>query len=111
MKRYFKFLVILVLCVLCALCGLNYADTAMMNAFNSGEVTEELGGRSDVRKYYSACRTMENLYCQSQGGASKRPGTYYISQAPGESRLVPFDRAVGDGVIMEFSNETIRFYK
>ena len=89
-------------------------DTAMINSVNTGEVSGELAGRQDLQKYYSAVRLMENLYCQPQGGAGKRPGTYYISataDSDNVSRLIEFAREPADAVIMEFGHETIRFYK
>jgi len=69
----FKIIIILLMC------GSAAAETALIHAFNTGEVTGKLEARADVEKYYSGCREMENFYCKPWGGATKRPGTYYIA--------------------------------
>ena len=105
---------ILILCVLCVLCGLSYADKAMMYAFNLGELTEKLTARPDVKLYYSGCLKLENFYCQTHGGAAKRPGTYFIAETAdsGEAgRVIPFVHSSGTNNVLEFGDKTIRFYK
>ncbi len=49
-----------------------------LNSFNTGEMSPYLEGRTDVAKYYSGCRTLENFTVLSYGGAERRPGTKYI---------------------------------
>jgi len=105
---------ILILCVLCVLCGKNYAEKAIINSFNSGEVTGELESRTDLRKLYSAVRVMENFYCQSHGGAAKRPGTYFIAETADSDdagRVIQFVHSSGTNNVLEFGDKTIRFYK
>jgi len=89
------------------------AATAIMNSFSTGEITPRLYGRTDVRKYYSGCRTLENMQVRLQGPVSKRPGTYYIATANGSEtvRVVGFEHSTGQGRILEFSEGTIRFFK
>jgi hypothetical protein len=94
--------------------GSVYAAIAMINSLNTGEVTGEIAGRTDVKKYYSACRILENFNCEPYGGISKRPGTYYISEAADQNaagRIITFQRSTTESIILEFSNETIQFYK
>ena len=43
-------------------------------SFNNGEISPDLHYRSDLTKFYSSCRTMENNIPIPQGGASRRPG-------------------------------------
>lgn len=91
-----------------------YGAQAIISAFNTGEVTEELGGRVDIRKYYSACRLLENFYCQAEGGVSKRQGTYYINSINDSNyrgRLITFERSIAVSNVLEFGNETIQVYK
>ena len=100
--------------ILCALCGLVYAEKAIINSVNRGEVTPEVTARTDLRLAYSAVRLMENFYCQSHGGAAKRPGTYYIAETAdgGDAgRLVPFNHSSGRNDVLEFGDKTIRFYR
>jgi len=105
---------IIILCVLCVLCGLTYAEKAIINSFNSGEITGEMAARVDLKAAYSGVRVMENFYCQAQGGASKRPGTYYIAESADsdvKGRLIPFGHSTGTNYVLEFGDKTIRFYK
>lgn len=64
------------------LCGLLFAQTGMIHSLNVGEVSPKMDGRTDLEKYYSGCRLLENMYCKPHGGVAKRPGTYYISVIP-----------------------------
>jgi len=59
-----------------------FAETAMINSFSKGEITDKLGARTDVQAYYSACRELTNMYVKPRGGVEKRPGTYYIPCSP-----------------------------
>lgn len=108
---YICWLVILIIVIVF---GLAKAEISIMNSFNSGEVTGQISGRADVKKYYSACRKLENMYVQPQGGAAKRPGTYWIAEAGNSESstvLITFEKSIGDSIIMELSNEKIQFYK
>ena len=90
------------------------AETAIINSFNRGEITPELLARQDLRSVYSAVRLMENFYVQTHGGASKRPGTYYIAESADSEvvgRLIGFGHSTGTNNVLEFGDKTIRFYK
>ena len=89
------------------------ADT-VINAFNAGELSPLLDGRSDLQKYYSGCRTLENMLVMSYGGATRRPGTRYIAPVKTASkkvRLIPFEYSIQQAYILEFGDQYIRFYK
>ncbi len=87
------------------------AEKASMTNFSSGEVTPRVFGRTDTRQFYSGVRLLENMFVKPLGPVQKRPGTYYVSTAAGQGRLIGFDGAVGKGRVLEFTNESIRFYK
>ncbi len=87
-----------------------FADTAIMSSFNAGEITPRLFGRIDIRKYYSGCRELENMFVHSLGPVEKRPGTYYIATTAGEGRLIDFQQSTENVYIMEFTEEIIRFF-
>lgn len=90
------------------------AAISIINAFNSGELSPQLEGRTDLSRYYSGCRTLENFLIFSYGGATRRPGTKYIATAKNSdeaSRLVPFEFSTTQAYILEFGDEYIRFYK
>ena len=91
-----------------------FADTAVINSFSAGELSPLLEGRSDVRKYYSGCRTLENMIVLPHGGATKRPGTYYICDAKDHNtpgRLIPFEYSVEQAYVLELGDHIMRFYK
>lgn len=86
----------------------------IQTSFNSGEMSEELGGRVDLEKYNSGCRTMENFYPLIQGPARKRSGFRYMQRAKTSltqyqllHRFV-FDRS--NSYILEFGDQTLRFH-
>ncbi len=89
-------------------------DTAVINAFNAGELSPLLEGRTDIKKYYSGCRTLENLVVLPHGGITKRPGSAYIASAKSGDvacRLIPFEFSVEQAYIIEMGNQYMRFYK
>jgi hypothetical protein len=83
-------------------------------SFNAGELSPLMDSRNDQQKYASGCKTMENFIPLIYGGAERRPGLEYISGAKNndsKSRLIPFEHSVDDTYILEFSNQSIRFFK
>ena len=100
---------ILILCLAQLLSG----ATGSLNAFNSGELSPLLEGRTDIQKYYSGARTIENFLVLTHGGVTRRPGTKYIADAKESDvacRLVPFEFSVTQAYILEFGNLYIRVY-
>jgi len=80
-------------------------------SYNAGELSEYMAGREDINKYHNGCSKLINATVLPHGGVVKRPGTEYIATAANKSRLVPFEFSVIDSLILEFSNELLRFYK
>jgi len=84
-----------------------------LNSFNGGEVSPYIDGRSDVKKYASSCRRLENMIPLVYGGVERRPGTKYIGTAknsPQTVRLIPFIYSSEIAYMCEFGNKYIRFY-
>jgi hypothetical protein len=50
----------------------------LINSFNTGEISGLCESRSDLAKFSSACRTLENAIPLVEGGAKKMPGTYFV---------------------------------
>ena len=107
------------LAVIATVCVTCYAITSTLNRFNGGELSPQLDGRTDIEKYYSGCRILENFLILSYGAAVKRPGTYYVATCPAtvdtndnsEIRLVPFEFSTTQAYVLEFGNQYIRLYK
>jgi hypothetical protein len=84
--------------------------TPPINSFNAGEVSPLLDARTDLNKYGSGCRTLENAFPMVEGGAKKMPGTYYITGTPGKARLVSFSFSTDQSFVIEFSLHKIRIF-
>lgn len=88
--------------------------TTNINAFNAGELSPLLEGRTDIAKYYSGCRTLENFLVLSYGGVTKRPGSEYIASAKAADepvRLIPFEFSITQAYVLELGDEYMRFYR
>ena len=55
-----------------------------ITSFNNGEVTPLIDARSDVDKYGSSCRNLDNMLPRMYGCAERRPGTQFIYNATTE---------------------------
>ena len=105
---YLKFVILLLSANSC------FGLSTTINSFNSGELSPLLDVRTDIAKYYSGCRTLENMLVYSYGGATRRPGTKYIASAKTASdkiRLISFEFALTQTYIVEVGDEYMRFYK
>ena len=52
----------------------------MITSFNGGEWSPLLYGRTDLQKYASACRALENFLPLAQGPVVRRPGTRFVAE-------------------------------
>ena len=46
--------------------------------FTAGEVSPILNSRTDLERFKNGCRILHNMYCTTQGPATRRPGTQFI---------------------------------
>ena len=86
----------------------------IQQSFNAGEWSPLLDGRSDLEKYYSACRLLENTIPTRYGPAERRPGLYYVAEVKDSSkatRLLPFKHSTVQAYMLEFGDQYIRFFK
>ncbi len=85
----------------------------IQNAFNAGELSSLMLGRSDVDKYGAGLFVCLNALCLSQGAWTRRPGTAYLHQTrhhDKNSRLIPFQFSVTQTYVLEFGEGYIRFF-
>lgn len=80
-------------------------------SWNGGLLSQWMDGREDINKYYSGASILTNALVLPHGGFEKRPGTKYIATAPNKCKLFPFEFSVDDALVLEFSNNLLRFYK
>jgi len=83
-------------------------------AFSAGELSPDMYGRYDVDKYGTGCMIMKNWVIMAQGGAYKRPGTRFVSQAGNEAkavRIIPFEFSTIQAYVLEFGDKYMRVYR
>ena len=56
------------------------ANVPIVN-LNGGEFTPLIDARSDIDKYRSGCRKLENFIPRIYGSIERRPGTRFIKEA------------------------------
>lgn len=85
-----------------------------LEAFNSGELSPNVKRRHSLDKYASGCTRMENFIPLPHGPATRRPGTYFVSEVKSSAamvRLIKFEFSVTQAYILEVGNLYFRFYK
>ncbi len=68
-------------------------------AFNAGEISRKMDGRSDLEVYKTGCRDLDNFLVLPQGGVERRAGTEFIQFAgsggtpdgTNPARMIEFD--------------------
>jgi hypothetical protein len=88
--------------------------TPLLNNLTAGEVDPRIDARVDVQKYYNAARIIENMIILQQGGAMRRPGTYFVvatKHSDKKAKLFNFSFSTLQGYILEIGNKYIRFFK
>lgn len=85
-----------------------------ITAFNAGEVSPLMYGRTDLQKYGNAAKTMQNMVVTSLGPAVRRPGLKFISEIKDSNdrgRLIPFEYSNTDTYILEFGSRYMRPFR
>lgn len=80
-------------------------------AFNGGAITPWMDGRSDFKKYRSSVRKLENFIATPYGPIRRRCGTEFIAFSPKRARLIPFQRSINDGYLVELCGCSMRVLK
>lgn len=87
--------------------------SAHVNSFNAGELSPYMGSRSDVKKYQSGCKTLENFIILPYGGVIRRPGTQYLGPAKlgnRRCRLIGFNFSTTTRFVIEMGHQYMRFW-
>jgi hypothetical protein len=85
----------------------------LVTALNAGELSPYMDARTDVQKYRSGCRTLENMVVLPYGGVYRRAGTEYLGEAKNANqrcRLIGFNFSVTTRFVLEFGHQYIRFW-
>ena len=76
------------------------------DAFSGGTLAPEVRGRTDIDKYTTGAKKVENFIVTPEGGLHRRSGTRYVTAAAssgGTSILTPFVSGDGSSYQLEFS--------
>lgn len=87
---------------------------AIQSAFNWGEFSPLMYGQVRFERYDNALALCENFVPLVQGGLTRRPGTYFVSEVKDSTkatRLVRFEFSTTQAYIIEFGDLYLRFYK
>ena len=82
--------------------------------FLGGELDPLILGRVDEKLYANGASGLTNMVVRKTGGASRRPGTIFVSQAgqaDAKVRLIRFQPTVDDGYVIELGNLYMKVYK
>lgn len=87
------------------------AEPYQMLTFNGGEVGQATLVRTDLSNAPRWAERAENVFFDTLGGVSKAPGTLYLGETPGSGAalLRPFIFSAEVSLVMEMSNQTMRF--
>ena len=83
-------------------------------SFAAGELSPWLDGRTDIEKYGSGCRLIENFIVLPQGGVQKRPGMEYLGQLPAgakSGRLVEFQVSTSEAAMLVLGGGEMSIYQ
>ncbi len=82
-------------------------------SFSGGEISSSLGYRTDLQRYFTACKSLKNFIVHPHGGTSNRPGTEYIASTKDsskKSRLIGFEFSTEQAYSIEFGDQYCRFF-
>jgi hypothetical protein len=82
-------------------------------SFNGGELSPKLDARTDLDKYASGCRTLQNAVVEPYGAAVRRAGTQYIASTKDSAKrakLISFRFSTTTSYLLEVGDGYMRFY-
>lgn len=77
---------------------------------NGGEISPFVLARTDLAKYPNSLERCEDFIPLITGGITRRPGTRFVLAALGPSRLIGFEFSTTQTFVLEFGNQTMRFF-
>ena len=87
---------------------------AMQTSFAGGEWSPRMDGRVDIGAYRRACSKLQNFVVWPHGAAEFRPGFRFIAETKTSNKfsiMVPFEFSTVQAYVLEFGDQTIRFFK
>jgi len=87
--------------------------TSATTNFTKGEFSPLLLGRFDIAAYANGAKKLENFLVLNAGGATRRPGSYYVAEVKNSllsTRIIDFQFSTEQAYILEMGNLYFRFY-
>lgn len=84
------------------------------NSFTAGAIDYlRMRGRIDLKQYYNAAETLENVLIHPQGGVYRRPGTLFLQNYTAQTylRLEVFEYSENIKYLLVFYNDNIDVWK
>lgn len=85
----------------------------IITALNAGELSPLIDGRTDLAKYFSGAKRIENMLLTIQGPAVRRGGSRFVQAVKNSAHrtwLVKFEFSATQCFHLEFGNLYVRFY-
>ncbi|WP_376095432.1 hypothetical protein ACE7GA_03045 [Roseomonas sp. CCTCC AB2023176] len=79
--------------------------------FTAGELAPELLGRGDVAAWAAGARRLRNVFILPTGGVRRRPGLRHVAPVEAPARLVPFEPAVGQDILLVLLPGAVRIFR
>lgn len=82
--------------------------TVIQPSFALGELSQDLSGRVDLEWYGKGLELCDNFHVLASGGVTLRPGTEFVCEAPGTTRLIPFAFNAAETYALLFTDRAMR---
>ena len=80
-------------------------------AFTAGELAPDLLGRGDVAAWAAGARRLRNVFILPTGGVTRRPGLRHLETVHAPARLVSWEVAPGDALIVVLRHAVARILR
>jgi hypothetical protein len=87
--------------------------SSLKNRMTAGEVSPLIACRTDLTRYQTGLKTLQNFEVLAQGGVISRSGTKFVAETKDsskDSRLVEFSFNTTETYVIEFGHLYMRFY-
>lgn len=79
--------------------------------FTSGQLSDKLYGRGDLRIFENGARTLQNVQIHPTGGVSRRKGLAFVDEVGEEGRLISFEFNTEQTYLLCFVDKKVKIYK
>ena len=86
----------------------------IISSFNAGELSPYVESRTNLDKYRSGCKRLENYLITPYGPINRRPGTQFLGTAKtssSRSRLFGLNLSDSSKIVMELGVGYVRFWQ